>query len=77
MGTLQNTNLYQWWYLAKFFLEREMFQTEFVEKSITHILYSVTFSQKSCRLRDNVERYCGAELATYENVAYAHYMMCS
>jgi hypothetical protein len=33
-------------YLAEFFLEWEMFQTKFVEKTKTHILCSVTFSQK-------------------------------
>ena len=36
-------------------LEREMFQTNVVEKIKTHILYSVTFSRKSYRLWDNVE----------------------
>jgi len=33
-------------YLAKFVLEREMFQTKVVEKIKTHILYSLTFSLK-------------------------------
>jgi len=31
-----------------------MFQTKVVEKIKTHILCSVTFFQKSCRLWDNV-----------------------
>ena len=32
-----------WAYLAQFFLEWEMFQTQIVEKIKTHILCSVTF----------------------------------
>ena len=34
-----------------------MFQTKVVEKIKTHILRSVTFCWKSCRLWDNVENY--------------------
>ena len=34
-----------------------------VEKIETHILYSVTFFQKSCRLRDNVQKYGGSREA--------------
>jgi hypothetical protein len=42
-----------------------MFQIEVVEKIRTHILYSITFSfLKSCRLRDNVEKYCRAGQVT-------------
>jgi len=37
------TDTHFWSYLAHFFLEWEMFQTKFVEKIRTHILYSVTF----------------------------------
>jgi len=44
-------------YLAQFFLEWEMFQTNHVEKTDTHLLYSTTFFRKSCRLLDNVEKY--------------------
>jgi hypothetical protein len=44
-------------YLAKFFLEWEMFQTKVVEKIKTHILRSVTFFRKSFRLWDNVEKF--------------------
>ena len=57
-------------YLAHFFLEREMFQTKFVEKIKTHIFCSVTFFRKSCRLWDNVEKCCTAEQATYDNMAH-------
>jgi hypothetical protein len=41
-------------YCTQFLLEWEMFQTKFVEKIKTHILWSVTFFIKSCRLWDNV-----------------------
>jgi len=39
------TYVHLWQYLAEFFLEWKMFQTEFVEKIKTHILYSITFSE--------------------------------
>jgi transposase-like protein len=57
-------------YLAHFFLEREMFQTNVVEKIKTHILCSVNrFFCKSCHLQNNVEKYCRAGEATDENMA--------
>jgi hypothetical protein len=34
--------------LAHFFIELEMFETNFVEKIKTHILYSVTFFFENC-----------------------------
>ena len=34
-------------YLAKFFLEKEMFQTKFVEKNETHFVISNIFFRKS------------------------------
>jgi hypothetical protein len=43
-------------YLSQF-LEWEMFQRDVVEKIKTHILCSVSFSRKSYRLWDNVEKY--------------------
>jgi hypothetical protein len=46
-----------WYCLAEFFLEWEMFQTKIVEKIRTHVLCSVTFFVKLCRLWDNVEKY--------------------
>jgi len=52
-----------------------MFQTNVVEKIKTHILCSVTFLRKSCRLRDSVEKYYRAEQATYVNMAHAHCML--
>jgi hypothetical protein len=51
------TNIILWSYLAQFFLEWEMFQTQVVEKIKTHILCSIIFSpRKSCILWDNVEK---------------------
>ena len=54
------TYVHLWQYLDDFFLQWEMFETKFVEKLKTHILYWVTFSRKSFRLLDNVEKYGGA-----------------
>ena len=51
--------------LSHFFLERELFQEEVVAKS-KHILCSVNFLRKSCRLRD-VEKYGTAGQVTDEN----------
>jgi len=42
------TYVYVWWYIAEFFLEWEMFQTEFVEKIKTRILCLITSLQKLC-----------------------------
>ena len=43
---MKYTNIYMyslWQYLAQFFLEREMFQTKFVENIKTHGLFSIIF----------------------------------
>jgi len=48
-----------------------MFQTKLVEKIKTHILCSATFFRKSCRLWDNVGKYCSAEEVTDDNNAHA------
>jgi hypothetical protein len=45
-----------------------MFQTNVVEKIRTHILCLITFFRKSCRLRDNVEKYGTARQATDDNI---------
>ena len=50
------TNKHLWSYLAQFFLECEMFQTNVVQKIKTLILQSVTFLRKSCRWWDNMEK---------------------
>jgi hypothetical protein len=51
-------------------LIREIFQTKFVEKIKTHILCSLTFFRKSCRLWDNVEKYGKARKATRYKIRY-------
>jgi len=54
-----------------------MFQTDVVEKIKIHILYSITFfPRKSCRLRDNVEKYCRAGQAIDDKMAHANCMLC-
>jgi len=51
MGTLREDHKTFLIYVAKVFLEFEMFQIIFVEEIKTHILCSVTFFfRKSCRL---------------------------
>jgi hypothetical protein len=62
------TYAHLWQYLTQFFLEWEMFQTNVVKKIKTHILCSATFSRKSCRLWDNVEKYGAARQATDDNI---------
>ena len=69
------TNIHVWSYLAHFFLEWEMFQTKFVNKVKTRILYSMTFFQKSWSLWDNAKKYCPAVQATGDNMAHSHYML--
>jgi hypothetical protein len=44
-------------YLAEFFLEREIFQTNVLDKIKTDIVGWITFSRKSCCLWDDVETY--------------------
>jgi hypothetical protein len=52
-----------------------MFQTKFVVKIKTHILYSNFFFRKSYRFLDNVEKYGSAGHATGENIAHAHCLL--
>jgi hypothetical protein len=63
------THVHLWPYLTDFFLEWEIFQTKVAEKIKTHILCSITFFRKSCRLWDYVEKYGRARQATDDNVA--------
>jgi hypothetical protein len=57
-------NTQVWSYLSHFFLEREILQTKLVKKIKTHILWSIYFFRKSCRLWDNVVKYCRVKPAT-------------
>ena len=61
-------------HLAKFFSEREIFQTNVVDKIKTHILWSPTFSRKSCHLRHHVEKY-GKSRVVADYMAHARYMV--
>jgi len=42
--------------------------SEIVDDIKAHILCSITFSRKSCRLGDTVEKYGTAEEADYDNI---------
>ena len=57
--------------LTELFLKWEKFQTRVVEKINTHFI-SITFSPKFCHLHDNVEKYCIARQATYDNINMVH-----
>jgi hypothetical protein len=59
-------------HLAQFFLEWEMFRTKVVEKIKARILYSVTFSRKTCRLCDNVEKCLRSGQDRDGNMVHAH-----
>ena len=53
-----------------------MFQSKVVQEIKTHILSLITLIfLKSCRLCDNVEKYCTAGHATDDNMAHAHCML--
>ena len=72
---MKQTDIEFWSHLAQFCLEWEMYQTKVEDKIKTHILCLVNFFRKSCRLWDNVEKYCGAGQAADDNMAYAHCML--
>ena len=57
-----------WSYLALFFWEWEMIQTKVVEKIKSRVLYSVTCFRKSCRLWDNVEKFCRTGQVTVDQL---------
>jgi hypothetical protein len=53
-----------------------MFRTKVVQKINKHIFRSINFFfWKSCRLWDNVEKFCTAGQATDDNTAHAHCML--
>jgi len=51
-----------------------MFQTKVAEKIKIHFTFNFFF-RNSCRLWDNVEKFCRAGQATYDNMAHAHCML--
>jgi hypothetical protein len=67
------TFLHLWQYLAKFFLEWEMYYTKFVGK-IKHILCSIIYFRKSCYLLGNLKR-CGGARGAADNMAYTPWML--
>ena len=73
MGILRETYVHLWWHLAKLFLKQEMFQTKFADKIKTYFMCS-KFLRKSCRVRDNVEKYGTAREATYDNIQQSRKM---
>jgi hypothetical protein len=57
-----------WQYLAEFFLEWEIFQTKSCrENQNTQFMFS-NFFCKSCRLRDNVEKYGEARESAHDSI---------
>jgi hypothetical protein len=70
------TNIHFLSYLARFFLEWEMFQTKLVEEFKTHIFCSVTFfSPKVVPLMRKCGKYCRVGQATDDSVAHAFYTL--
>jgi len=54
---------------------KKIFHSKDVEENKTHILCSINFfPRKSCRLWDNVEKYCRAGQPTDDNMAHVHCM---
>jgi len=53
-----------------------MFQTKVVQKIKTHILCSVSFFRKSCRLCDNVDKYFRVGQATDDNIIWRMRVAC-
>jgi len=74
-GTLHENQYTFFNHLAHFFLEWEMFHTNFIEKIETHISCAIPYFRKSFRLWGSVEKYCRTEQATDDNTAHAHCML--
>jgi hypothetical protein len=75
MGLNMKPARHFWSYLTHFFLEWGMFQANVVEEIRTHILFLILFFRKSCRVCDNVEKYCTAVQATDDNTTHAHFIL--
>jgi hypothetical protein len=60
------------------FFEWEMFQTKVVEKTKTHILCPVTFSEKSCSLWDSGGKYGGRvrQVTDHNIIRYISFACC-
>jgi hypothetical protein len=64
-STHMKTYVHLWQYLAELNSEREMLQTQIVEKIKTHIECLITSFRKLYHLWDNVEKYDTARQTTY------------
>ena len=70
------TDIYFLSYVAQLFLEREMFQTSFVEKIKTHILCLVAFYlENRVTYKIVLEKFCRSEQATDDNMAREQHML--
>ena len=58
------------WYLARFLLHWEIFQTKFVENIKTHVLFLIFSFRQSCHLWDNVEKFGTARQITDDNIIW-------
>jgi hypothetical protein len=65
-----------WKYFAEVFLQREMFQTNVVDKIKTQFSSTNSFSRKSYRSWDNVEKYGRARQATDGNIKRLMHLAC-
>ena len=63
-----NTDIHLWWYLNEFFVEREIFQKNLVEKIKTNISCLKTFFRKQFLSCDNFEKYGRDRQATHDNI---------
>jgi len=68
-----NTHLLS--HLAQVFLEWEMFQTNFVEKIKTYILFCITFSKMPPFWENVKKNYCRTVKNTDYKMASAHFML--
>jgi uncharacterized protein YjbK len=55
--------------------KRNVSHTIRVDNQSTYFTFSKCFVRKSCRLLDNVEKYCRAEQATDDSMAHERYML--
>jgi hypothetical protein len=69
------TNIYCLLYLAHFFLVWDVSEKHCRENQNTHFVFYFFFFEKSYYLKDNVEKYCRAGQATYDNMAHTHCML--
>jgi hypothetical protein len=61
------TNIHVWLHLIEFFVEWEMFQSNFLKKITIHILYAVNFP-KIVTFWDKVEKFGRDRHVTYDNI---------